>query len=146
MNSDFYNKIAKSNASTNCRNNLKKLVLDEANLLVDLTQIATTITDKNHYKAVWIIEMIAETHVELLTDFTSDLIDTFSKCKHQSAPHLTAARGSSRPSTGCAWKHPRRMHTPGKESTAASIMPAFRQPRPAQQQSLESSLLPAWQV
>ena len=91
MNSDFYNKIAKSNASTNCRNNLKKLVLDEANLLVDLTQIATTITDKNHYKAVWIIEMIAETHVELLTDFTSDLIDTFSKCKHQSA-----VRGMSR--------------------------------------------------
>ena len=91
MNADFYNKIAKSNASTNCRNNLKKLVLDNANLLVDLIQIATTTSDKNHYKAVWITEMIAETHPELLTDFTSDLIASFSKCKHQSA-----VRGMSR--------------------------------------------------
>ncbi len=91
MNTDFYNKIAKSDASTNCRNNLKKSVLDDADLLVDLIQIATTIADENHYKAVWITEMIAETHTNLLTGFTSHLIDSFSKCKHQSA-----VRGMSR--------------------------------------------------
>ncbi len=91
MNVDFYTKIAKSNASTNCRNNLKKLVLDNPDLLVDLLQIAITTTDKNHYKAVWITEMIAETHTKLLAVFTHDLISSFSKCKHQSA-----VRGMSR--------------------------------------------------
>lgn len=91
MNADFYNKIAKSNASTNCRNNLKKLVLNDFDLLVDLIQITISTSDKNHFKGVWITEMIAETHTALLTDFTSDLIENFCKCKHQSA-----VRGMSR--------------------------------------------------
>jgi len=85
MNVDFYNKIVNANASTNCRNHLKKLVLDFPDLLVDLIQITIDTCDKNHFKAVWITEMIAETNTELLADFTSNLIASFSKCKHQSA-------------------------------------------------------------
>src|SRR6478672_12519815 len=91
MNTDFYNKIDKSNASTNCRNNLKKMVLINGDLLVDLIQITTDLSYKNHYKGVWITEMIAETDVELLAPFVNDLIPFFSKCKHQSA-----VRGTSR--------------------------------------------------
>ena len=45
MNADFYNKIAKSNASTNCRNNLKKLVLNDFDLLVDLIQITISTSE-----------------------------------------------------------------------------------------------------
>jgi hypothetical protein len=91
MNQDFYNKIAKSNASTNCRNNLKKMVLNDSDLLVDLIQITTDLSYKNHFKGVWITEMIAETDIALLTPFTQDLIPFFSQCKHQSA-----VRGTSR--------------------------------------------------
>ena len=91
MSSEFYNRIAKSNASTNCRNGLKKLVLDSPELLTNLIQITTDLSDKNHYKAVWITEMIAETDTPLLAPFTQNLIPFFSKCKHQSA-----VRGTSR--------------------------------------------------
>lgn len=91
MNPDFYKQIAKSNASTNCRNGLKKLVLDSPELLTDLIQITTDLSDENHYKAVWITEMIAETDTVLLAPFTQNLIPFFSKCKHQSA-----VRGTSR--------------------------------------------------
>ena len=91
MNLDFYNKIVKSNASTNCRNSLKKLVLNDSHLLVDLIQITTSLSDKSHFKGVWITEMIAETHVELLAPFKENLIPFFSKCKHPSA-----VRGTSR--------------------------------------------------
>ncbi|WP_395062517.1 hypothetical protein [Flavobacterium sp.] len=91
MNADFYNQIAKSNASTDCRNNLKELVLDNPNLLVDLVQMAINISDKNNHKAVWIVEMIAETDTLLLQPFLTDLIESFSKHKHESA-----IRGMSR--------------------------------------------------
>jgi hypothetical protein len=91
MNEDFYNQIAKSNAGTDCRNNLKKLVLDNPNLLVDLIQISINTLDKNHHKAVWIVEMIAETDALLLLPYIDDLIESFSKCKHESA-----IRGMSR--------------------------------------------------
>ncbi len=52
MTTDFYNKIANANASTNCRNNLKKMVLDHADLFVDLIQVTITTSDKDHFKAV----------------------------------------------------------------------------------------------
>lgn len=91
MNENFHNQIAKSNAGTNCRNNLKKLVLDNTNLLVDLIKMALNLSDKNHYKAVWIVEMIAETDALLLQPFVENLIEKFSKCKHESA-----IRGMSR--------------------------------------------------
>jgi len=91
MNSNFYHKIANSNASTNCRNNLKKMVLNDETLLSDLIAITIDLSDKNHYKGVWISEMIAETNSHLLSPFTPQLIPFFSKCKHQSA-----IRGTSR--------------------------------------------------
>ena len=67
------------------------MVLSNGDLLVDLIQITTDLSYKNHYKGVWITEMIAETDVELLAPFVNDLIPFFSKCKHQSA-----VRGTSR--------------------------------------------------
>ena len=76
MNADFYNKIAKSNANTNCRNNLKKMVLNDSDLLFDLIFITIDISDKNHYKAIWITEKIAETDTTLLAPFTEVLIDS----------------------------------------------------------------------
>ena len=70
---------------------MKKVVIDNDDLLDNLVQIAINTLDKNHHKAVWIIEMIAETDALLLLPYIDDLIESFSKCKHESA-----IRGMSR--------------------------------------------------
>ncbi len=67
------------------------MVLNDRDLLSDLIEITTDLSYKNHFKGVWITEMIAETDIELLAPFTKELIPFFSKCKHQSA-----VRGTSR--------------------------------------------------
>ena len=81
----FFNRIAKSNASTNCRNGIRDLVLQNPKYLKDLVATATNLSNKNHYKAVWIIEMLAETHTELLIPFIDMICETISKYKHESA-------------------------------------------------------------
>lgn len=91
MNATFYNQIIKSNAGTNSRNSLTNLVLENQYLLEDLIQISLTLSDKNHHKAVWIVEMLAESNVQILQPFTTVLIEKFSKYIHQSA-----VRGISR--------------------------------------------------
>ena len=83
--------MAKSNASTNCREGIRDFVLENREYLNHVVAIATNLTNKNHYKAVWIIEMLAETHPELLTPFVDLICETISKYKHQSA-----IRGMSR--------------------------------------------------
>ena len=85
MNIDFYNKIINSNAGTDSRNKLKNLVLENHELLADVIKIATTISDKNHYKAVWIIELISESNCDLLQPFIENIIENLSLYKHQSA-------------------------------------------------------------
>lgn len=85
MNSAFFSLIDKSNAGTNCRNSIKQMVLDDSSLLTDLVAIATDISIKNHYKAVWIVEMLAETDSELLASFIDVILNTVKEHKHQSA-------------------------------------------------------------
>lgn len=85
MNLAFYNQIVNSTIKKNCRIELKNLVLANPILLYDLIHIATNISNTNHYKAVWIIELIAETNAELLTNFTLQIINICPKYKHPSA-------------------------------------------------------------
>lgn len=91
MNTVFYNRIAKSNASTECRNGIQDFVVDNPEYLPELVAFAIDLTNKNHYKAVWIIEMLVETHPILLTPFVDKICETISKYKHESA-----IRGMSR--------------------------------------------------
>ncbi|MCF6130344.1 hypothetical protein L1S35_11725 [Flavobacterium sp. AS60] len=91
MDMTFFNRIAKSNASTNCRNGNRDFVLENPEYLKDLVAIATDLTNKNHYKAVWIIEMLVETHTKMLTPFVDVICETIPKYKHESA-----IRGMSR--------------------------------------------------
>lgn len=91
MNTIFYNRLAKSNAGTDCRNGLRDYVLENPESLAELVQFATDLSNKNHYKGVWIIEMLAETHASLLEPFADAICDTISLYKHESA-----IRGMSR--------------------------------------------------
>ena len=85
MDMTFFNRIAKSNASTNCRNGIRDLVVKNPDYMNDLVSIATDLTNKNQYKAVWIIEMLAETHPEMLTPFIDEICEVAPKYKHESA-------------------------------------------------------------
>lgn len=87
----FFNRIAVSNASTNCRNGLLDFVLKNPDAMPDLIAIGTDLTNKNHYKAVWIIEMLAEHSAKMLIPFVEIICETMAHYKHESA-----IRGMSR--------------------------------------------------
>ena len=85
MSSEFFNRIAKSNASTNCRNGIRDFVLENPEYINEIVAFGIDLTNKNQYKGVWIIEMLAETHPELLVPFINQIADVASKYKHESA-------------------------------------------------------------
>ena len=87
----FFNRIAVSNASTNCRNGLRDFVLKNSDTMPDLIAIGTDLNNKNHYKAVWIIEMLAEHSAKILIPFVEIICETMAHYKHESA-----IRGMSR--------------------------------------------------
>ena len=91
MNFEFYNRIATSSAATENRNSILNFVIENPNSMVDLTTIAFDVKDKNHHKAVWIIEMIAEINPVLLTPFLDTICEILSEFKNHSA-----VRGMSR--------------------------------------------------
>jgi hypothetical protein len=85
MDMTFFNRISKSNASTNCRNGIRDFVLQNPEYLPELAAFATNLANKNQYKGVWITEMLAETHPELLTPYINQISDVAAKYKHESA-------------------------------------------------------------
>ncbi len=85
MDATFFNRLSNSNASTNCRNGIRDFVLENPSYLNDVIAFGTDLTNKNQYKGVWIIEMLAETHPELLFPYINQIADVASKYKHESA-------------------------------------------------------------
>ncbi len=91
MENDFFKRIDNSNASTNCRTELRDFVIENQTYLSELCSIALNTNYKNHYKGVWILEMIAEKQTELLSPHIDAICATFPKIKNNSA-----IRGMSR--------------------------------------------------
>lgn len=91
MNSDLYKRIDISNARTDCRNANLDFILKNRYYLGNLIALGVNLNYKNHFKAVWIIELIAESKTELLIPYTDILCDSFSNYKNHSA-----IRGMSR--------------------------------------------------
>ena len=85
MNSPFYKTIAKSSAHIKSRNSVLQLVCENENLLIELSTIAFDVSDKNHYKAIWIFEMLAEYHIDLIKPYLESICNILFKLKHQSA-------------------------------------------------------------
>ncbi|MCF6133096.1 hypothetical protein [Flavobacterium wongokense] len=81
----FFDRISKSNAGTATRNGIRDFVLQNPGLLPELVAFGTDLNNKNQYKAVWIIEMLAETHPQLLIPFIDSIADVAGKYKHESA-------------------------------------------------------------
>jgi hypothetical protein len=85
MDATFFYRLAKSNASTICRNGIRDFVAENPSYMKDLITFATDLENKNQYKGVWIIEMLAETQTEMLLPFIDQMADIASKYKHESA-------------------------------------------------------------
>lgn len=66
MNTDFYNQIAKGTAHRNSRDENTAFVLAHLEYIKDLAEIASNTKDKNHHKALWILELISIQKPEVL--------------------------------------------------------------------------------
>ncbi|MGL2967304.1 hypothetical protein [Flavobacterium sp. XGLA_31] len=91
MNTFFHDLIAKSNASTLSRNAIRFFVIKNREYMSELAAIATDLSNKNHHKAIWIIELLVEDHTEMLVPYLDRIMETIPKYKHESA-----IRGMSR--------------------------------------------------
>lgn len=66
MSADFIVSIENSTAHRASRDFNSNLVFGEPALLVDLMQMALNPSNKYHYKACWVLELIMERHIEWL--------------------------------------------------------------------------------
>lgn len=66
MNAEFYKQIEKGTAHRKTRDEHTAFVLSHPEYLEDLATIACNPKDKNHYKALWIIELISIQMPEIL--------------------------------------------------------------------------------
>ncbi|MEW5676398.1 hypothetical protein ABGT15_08800 [Flavobacterium enshiense] len=85
MNATFSDQLSKINASTENRNRMRDFVLQHPESLKELIAFGTDLTNKNHHKGVWIIEMLAEHQTELLSPFVNQICQTISEYKNDSA-------------------------------------------------------------
>ncbi|MCG2611370.1 hypothetical protein LZZ90_07605 [Flavobacterium sp. SM15] len=85
MNSTFSDQLSTINASTENRNRMRDFVLSHPEILKELIAFGTDLSNKNHHKGVWIIEMLAEHQTELLIPFIDVICHTISSYKNDSA-------------------------------------------------------------
>lgn len=91
MKATFSDSIKTSNASALSRQALTDFVLEHPENLKELAAIGLNLTDKFHYKAIWILELLAEKNPELLLPYIEVIAQTIPQYKHESA-----IRGMSR--------------------------------------------------
>lgn len=85
MDSTFSDQLSKINASTENRNRMRDLVLNKPSHIKELIAFGTNLSNKNHHKGVWIIEMLAEHQTDLLIPFIDEICKTISNYKNDSA-------------------------------------------------------------
>lgn len=78
MKMELYQIIASSTAHRKSRDELKNYFLEHPRYFKNLLTIAFSATDKNHHKACWVLELICEEKLELL----SPEIDFFCNSLH----------------------------------------------------------------
>lgn len=85
MKTAFYNRIVNSTAHRPVRDELSGMVLKDESLLQELTGVAFDVTDINHYKACWILELVYEAKKEWIEKDIATLCNTLSSYKHDGA-------------------------------------------------------------
>lgn len=85
MENTFYAQIANSNAHRPIRDLLSRKVLSDESLLPQLMDIALHVHDVNHHKACWILELVIEVQINLLTNYIDTFTEALSAIKHDGA-------------------------------------------------------------
>ena len=73
MNSEHYTQIAGIKAYRKTRDHYKEIAFHDREFLASLIHVGCNPNDKNHYKALWILELVAEEKITLLFPY----LDTF---------------------------------------------------------------------
>lgn len=81
----FYTKIANSNAHRPIRDELCAEALTNANLFLELLNLALNISDKHHHKACWILELVLGANISLLEFELAHFCTTLPHYKHEGA-------------------------------------------------------------
>jgi hypothetical protein len=77
--------IANSNAIRANRVTNTELVLSNIELFPDLLELALNTENKNYHKACWILELVLEKQLSLITDFLPVFCQCLNTFKHESA-------------------------------------------------------------
>jgi hypothetical protein len=85
MNTNFYNRIAQGTAHRKSRDENTTFVLAYPEYIEDLAKIACNPKDKNHYKALWIIELISIQKPEVILPIINAFCDALPKYKIEKA-------------------------------------------------------------
>lgn len=85
MNQQFYNNIVNSTAHRPIRDVLSGEVFNNPDLFPDLLAIAFAITDKNHHKACWTLELVLQAKTEWLADYTDTFCNSLCTFKQDGA-------------------------------------------------------------
>ena len=85
MNTNFYNQIVRGTAHRKSRDENTSFVLAHPEHIEDLAKIACNPKDKNHYKALWIVEIISIQKPEVILPIINAFCDALPKYKIEKA-------------------------------------------------------------
>lgn len=83
--SEFYNRIAQSTAHRPSREENSVYVLEHPETFTYLLTIAFDVSDKNHHKACWILELVLEQQLDLLDSHLDKFCKIVAKYTHDGA-------------------------------------------------------------
>lgn len=90
MAADFYRSLSKGNAGRESREFHLHWVLREPDLLPALFAYALDVKDKNHHKACWILELVAEADIALFVPHLDDFCKGLPVWQHPGAERAGA--------------------------------------------------------
>lgn len=82
---DFCKRIANSTAHRPIRDLLSGMVLSDPRLLTELLQMAFDVTDKNHHKACWTLELVMDAKIEWLAPYLDVFCGVLPQYRHEGA-------------------------------------------------------------
>jgi len=85
MDKALYKNVANSTAHRVSREGIAMHVLANPVLANDLITLALDVNDKNHFKACWILEIVLEKNILLISERLNDFCTTFLLWTNQSA-------------------------------------------------------------
>lgn len=85
METTFQNKIANSTAHRPIREEISDMVINDLSLLSEMMAMALDVSNKNHYKACWSLELVLEKNITWLQPYLSYFCDKLAVYKHEGA-------------------------------------------------------------